>query len=811
MIVYAATKSEFRQDVRNNQIEERIHEAYLRNLGHSTSKSEIDSWKNSMQYMSNILDDDDIPNDAGVAIEYKIPQTSRRIDFILTGTNDEKHKTAIIVELKQWSEAHATDKDAIVSTYLGKGEREVNHPSYQAWTYAALLEDFNEAVQENNITLKPCAYLHNMLSDHVIKDVRYQPYLNKAPTFIRTDANKLTSFIKQFIRYGDKGQIMYEIDNGRIRPSKNLADTLLSMLQGNEEFFMIDDQKLVYETAMKLTQASTVKDKHVLIVEGGPGTGKSVVAINLLVQLTNKRLVTQYITKNAAPRDVYAAVLTGSYTKSHISNLFSGSGKYTECDPNVFDALIVDEAHRLNEKSGMFQNLGENQIKEIIQSSKFSIFFIDEDQRIHWKDIGNKNEIENWAKQQGATVHSLELQSQFRCNGSDGYLSWIDNALAIRETANEDLEGIDYDFKVFDDPNELRKAIIEKNIINNKARIVAGYCWDWKTKKPENKGLYDIEIDEHSFSMKWNLTEDGNLWIKKPESVNEAGCIHTCQGLEVDYIGVFIGDDFIVRNGEVIIQPEKRARTDQSLKGYKKALKEKVGGTKEKVESIIKNTYRTLMTRGQKGCYIYCTDAETNAYFQELAKSAIKVQTQVETVQFKDVQTQQETTQEQYSGLTLKVLDPEEVKPFENAVPIYNLEIAAGQFSQEQQVDECDWVELPDSFRPQPGHFVAKVVGESMNKRIPNGAWCLFKQDQGGSRNGKIVVVQHRDIQDQDTGASYTVKRYSSEKTANGDEWLHSQIVLKPETYVDGYEVLVFEDEVAGELRVIGEFVTVVG
>ncbi len=621
MIVYSSTKSEFRQDVRDNRIDGLILEAYQRNLGHSTSKAEIASWKNSMMYMNNILEDDDIPDNTGVAIEYKVPQTSKRIDFILTGTNNQNRSTAIIVELKQWSDAKLTDKDGVVKTTLGGVQREVNHPSYQAWTYAALLEDFNKTVQEQNIALKPCAYLHNMKKGDVIKNPRYRSYLQKAPSFIRTDAKRLSDFIKQFIRYGDSGKIIFEIDNGKIRPSKNLADKLLSMLQGNEEFIMIDDQKLVFEAALNLVQISTVKDKHVLIVEGGPGTGKSVIAINLLVQLTNDRLVSQYVTKNAAPRDVYESVLTGSFTKSHISNLFIGSGGYINCEPNIFDALIVDEAHRLNEKSGMFQNKGENQIKEIIKASKASIFFIDEDQRVTWKDIGEIREIEKWANKLGATVHRMELQSQFRCNGSDGYLAWIDNVLQIKETANDTLEGIDFDFRVFDSPNKLREAILDKNKINNKARLVAGYCWNWISKKPENKAQNDIVIEEDNFAMRWNLASDGNLWIRKPEAVNEIGCIHTCQGLELDYIGVILGPDIVIRNGELLVQPDQRAKTDQSLKGYKKALNENPGAAIAKAEAIVKNTYRTLMSRGQKGCYIYSTDPETNAYFSELAKS----------------------------------------------------------------------------------------------------------------------------------------------------------------------------------------------
>jgi len=808
MIVYSSTKSEFRQDVRDNRIEKLILKAYLHNLGRSTSKSEIDSWKNSMMYMSNILEDDGIPNNTGVAIEYKIPQTSKRIDFILTGTNEQNKNNVVIVELKQWSDAKLSDKDAIVKTFLGGAEREGNHPSYQAWTYAALLEDYNEAVQEKHIMLNPCAYLHNMESGNVIKNFQYKNYLQKAPSFIRTDAEKLIDFIKKFIRYGDAGKVMFEIDKGKIKPSKNLADKLLSMLQGNDEFLMIDDQKLVYETALNLAQISTVKDKHVFIVEGGPGTGKSVVAINLLVQLTNKLLVTQYVTKNAAPRAVYESVLTGSFTKSHISNLFSGSGNYTNCEPNIFDTLIVDEAHRLNEKSGMFQNLGENQIKEIIQASKSSIFFIDEDQRVTWKDIGKIEEIKKWAKKLDATVHHMELQSQFRCNGSDGYLAWLDNVLQIKETANETIEHIDYDFQVYDSPNKLRDAIISKNKINNKARLVAGYCWNWVSKKPENKSQNDIVIKEHNFAMQWNLTTDGNLWIRKPESVNEVGCIHTCQGLEVDYIGVILGPDIVIRNGKMVVRPGQRARTDQSLKGYKKALRDNPESANVKAGAIIKNTYRALMSRGQKGCYIYSTDQETNIHFSKLAKSFNYKQKQRNEVLLFN---KKERSSNQYQGLKLKILKHNEVKPFKNAVPIYDLEIAAGQFSDEQPVAEYDWVELPDSFRPQKGYFVTRVVGESMNKRIPNGAWCLFKTNPGGSRNKKVVIVQHRDIQDPDTNTSCTVKLYFSEKITEGDEWRHSRIVLKPDSYNKSYKELVFDEDSFGELSIIGELIAVLG
>ncbi len=808
MIVYSASKKEFRDDVVSNCIETKILEVFERKLRHSTSKSEIESWKNSMMYMNNILSDHKIPENAGVSIEYKIPQTSNRIDFILTGKDQHKTDTAIIIELKQWTDVKRTSKDAIVETFVGRAEREMNHPSYQAWTYAALLQDFNETVREENIMLKPCAYLHNCEDYDVINHSFYHEHIEKAPSFLKNDAQRLQGFIKQYVKYGDANNIMYRIDHGKIKPSKNLADTLISLMKGNPEFIMIDDQKLVFETVLSLAEQSTPENKHVLIVEGGPGTGKSVVAINLLVELTKGEMLTQYVTKNAAPREVYYSKLVGTFKKSHINNLFKGSGNYHNSEPNSLDVLIVDEAHRLNEKSGMFQNLGENQIKEIINAAKHSVFFIDEDQRVTFKDIGEKQEIRKWAKLSGAAVHELELASQFRCNGSDGYLAWVDNGLQIRQTANETLEGINYDIQVFNSPNELRDTIFEKNRINNKARLVAGYCWDWVSQKDQNHD--DIVLGEHNFSMKWNLKTDGSLWIMKPETVKEIGCIHTCQGLELDYIGVIIGPDLIVRDGQIITDAEQRSKMDSSVKGYKKLLKENPESAKVRADTIIKNTYRTLMTRGQKGCYIYSTDPETNAYFAELAKSVAYEQNQVVRTEAALVN-QEESQSDVYPGLTLKVLKPEEVKPYENAVPIYNLGIAAGQLSDEQQVDEFDWVELPDSFKPQKGHFVIRVVGESMNKRIPNGAWCLFKTNPGGSRNNKVVIVQHKDIQDQDTGGSYTVKLYSSEKITSGDKWQHSKIVLRPDSYIESYEDLVFDDDSAGELSVIGELVAVLG
>lgn len=601
-----------------DSIANKIYDQYLKLIG-KTTEAEIRSWTNSMQYMYKVLNDHNIPNDSGIAIEFKIPYTSKRIDFLLSGKNKKQNNTVIIIELKQWQDVEKVEgKSALVKTIMNGNKVETTHPSYQAWSYATLIEDYNEYVQKESVNLYPCAYLHNYerISNDPLHDDVYNYYLKKAPAFVKGDVLKLRDFISKYIKYGDEGETLYLIENGKIKPSKSLQDSLVGMLKGNTEFIMIDDQKVVYENAINMAKKSyDDSQKRVLIVDGGPGTGKSVLAINLLVNLTNHDMVCQYVTKNATPRNVYATKLNGEFRKNRIYNLFKGSGSYVDARSNEFDALIVDEAHRLNEKSGMFRNMGDNQIKEIIKSSKFSVFFIDENQKIDIYDIGTIEEIKKYAKEQGALCDIMNLSSQFRCNGSDGYIAWIDDVLEIREAANYDGFDMDYDFKIIDNPNELKELIYEKNKINNKARIVAGYCWGWKTENKNNPDIHDIEIPEFNFAMSWNLGNT-STWAIDPESVNQIGCIHTSQGIEFDYIGVVIGNDMRFENGHIITDFKKRAATDTSIKGLKKLFRENPDKALKIADELIKNTYRTLMTRGQKGCYVYCEDKNLAEYLK---------------------------------------------------------------------------------------------------------------------------------------------------------------------------------------------------
>jgi DUF2075 family protein len=607
MLVYRSDKAGFGRDVETGDIEGIVLEQLRARLGHGAGQSEVRSWQASLREMFIVLGDPEIPSDAGIGIEFQIPQTAKRIDFLISGHHPPTDHT-VVIELKQWESVKPTPMDGLVRTFLGGAERDTPHPSYQAWSYTELLKGFNEAVYDGAIQLHPCAYLHNLRDLSALESEFYSEVVRRAPVFGKGDIAKLRHFIKTFIRHGDRGEVLVRMDGGRIRPSKSLADSLSKLMQGHREFTMVDEQKVVYERALHLARTTRDGEKRVLIVHGGPGTGKSVVAINLLVALTKDRELVQYVSKNAAPRAVYEEKLTGTLSRSKYSNLFRGSGAFTTAESGTFRALLVDEAHRLNEKSGLYQNLGENQVGELIRAADVTVFFLDEDQRVTLSDIGTRDEILRWAQIEGARVEELELKSQFRCNGSDGYLAWLDHTLGIRPTANTRLDSldIDYDFKVMDSPEAVRTQIESLNAETNRSRMVAGYCWDWRSKK--DPSAWDVVIPEHDFRMRWNLTQHGSAWLSHPDSIHEIGCIHTVQGLELDYVGVIIGDDLVVEDGTLVARPEGRSKHDRSIRGYRKLIERDPLGGPEFVRRTILNTYRTLMTRGLKGCYVYATD-----------------------------------------------------------------------------------------------------------------------------------------------------------------------------------------------------------
>lgn len=619
MLIYKSTKAGFLDDCDNRAIEDVVAAEFVRRLDrYIPPPAEFRAWQNSLPKMANVLRDPAIPADAGVAIEYGIPGSAKRIDFLISGRGSDDAARLVIVELKQWSTSQLSEKDGLlIANRGGTAMVEDTHPSYQAWSYAALLRGFNEAVHDPAIGLEPCAYLHNHDDDGVINDARYRAYIDRAPLFLRGEAelHKLRAFVRDHLTRGDGGALLWAIESGRLRPSKVLADSLAKMLKGHPEFVLVDDQKVVYENALAAARAAGPGHKRVVIVDGGPGTGKSVVALNLLSKLGREGKGTRYISRNAAPRKVYESKLTGEFRATQIRGFFGGPN-FHGAPANAFDVLVVDETHRLTAKGGFYGNQGENQVKELIAAAHCSVFFVDDRQQVTLADIGTRAEVERWAQAAGAAVHRYSLKSQFRCSGSDDYLAWLDTALGIDATP-VDFDPASFDFRVVDSPVELHRLIDERNS-GNRARVVAGYCWDWASKK--NPEAYDIVMPEFGYARQWNLTEDGSLWLIAPQSVEQVGCIHTCQGLEVDYVGVIIGPDLLYRDGRLVTQLQGRSKHDRTIRGWKKQAKADPVGTEVRVDRIVRNTYRTLMTRGMKGCYVFCTDAPTREHFRSLLR-----------------------------------------------------------------------------------------------------------------------------------------------------------------------------------------------
>ena len=625
MIIYSATKAEFNNDVIMNSISDKILNKLLENNIHGGQDAEYRAWQNSLNFMKNVLDDKEFDDDIRVAIEYQIPRTSKRVDFIIAGADNNNKNNVIVVELKQWEKVEKIDDEMLhsVKAFTGGANRMVSHPSYQAYSYAVFIRNSSEQVQDEDINIVPCAYLHNYEEKYIdqLNDEIYRMWYEEAPFFVKTQVLELRNFIKKYItKKSSDGDLLYKIDNGRIRPSKSLQDCLVSLMKGNKEFMLLDEQAVVYDMCIK-TMKQCLKDmkKRTIIIQGGPGTGKSVLAINLLKKfISSYGLNASYVTKNSAPREAYLKLLSKSDLKKevNIKQLFRSPFGLCKAPSNFYDCLIVDEAHRLvKQMYGDFQ--GQNQIMECINASLLTIFLIDENQKITTKDIGSIDEINKWANQLNSRVimnDSTTLTSQFRCNGSDQYIQLLNNILQIGEPVDIDINELNFDIKVFDDPNELRDELRKKNEINNKARMVAGYCYDWDVKN--HRGEYDIYL-ENEFKARWNLEND-KIWAINPSSFEEVGCIHTAQGLEFDYVGVLIGLDlrYDEVNNEIIIDKSKISKDDKTsgIKSCGEGL----------ARQLIKNTYKTLLTRGQKGCYIYCEDKSLSRYIKKMISPNIK-------------------------------------------------------------------------------------------------------------------------------------------------------------------------------------------
>ena len=552
MILYKNTAAGFQESVDNNRIADEIEAAFIDKIHRHPAPNEKHSWENSLCRMSTIVRKAHVPGDCGILIEYNIPGSGKRIDFLITGHDKKQNKNFIIVELKQWEDAMATDLQHTVKTFLNGGYHDVAHPSYQASSYKQFFRDMTTCVEENGLHPYSCAYLHNYAhkTPEPLLAPQYVDIVQDTPIFLKEDVQKFEDYVAEKVGQGDGMPIVDEITGSKTRPTKKFIEYVSALYDGNPAYTMLDEQQIAYANIMKY--ASNATNRTTIIVDGGPGTGKSVVAMNAFMAIFKKYVQRDedhsiaFVAPNSAFRTAIIDILVQhkKENKQRLSQIFRGSASFYDAEPESYYVLFVDEAHRLKAKGATWYN-GDSQVEDIIRASKVNVFFIDDDQQIRPDDEGSRDLIKSTAEKYGSEIVEVTLKAQFRCAGAEGYVNWMEHTLQIRETANFDgWDEVAFEFRIMDTPQELERYVEEKNAQGCKARMLAGFAWKW-TKKEDNPdaNTLDVYIPEYEFARPWNSHKNREEWAIDDSKQHQIGCIHTSQGLEFDYIGVIIGRD----------------------------------------------------------------------------------------------------------------------------------------------------------------------------------------------------------------------------------------------------------------------------
>ncbi len=617
MRLFAGSSVQFLEDTVQNQIAEKLKLAFFNYFRYYPSPSELNSWRNSLRAVSLVFQYAKL-DDQGIILEYQLPMTSKRLDCLICGKDADAKDNAVIIELKQWDRCEEAPGKNEVTTWVG-GRRELLHPSVQVRQYKRYLKDTHTAFYEGTdpVILNACAYLHNysLYAEDVLFSEKFDEALSSSPLFTADDVKKLSGYLTTKLELGSGVDVLRRIEQSKYKPSKKLMEHVGNVIKGIPAYILLDEQQIVYDKVFSCARSGFHdKQKTVIIIKGGPGTGKSVIAINLMADLSLCGYNSQYSTGSRAFTETLR-----QQVKSRGAAQFKYFNSYSEAENNSIDVLIADEAHRIRETSfNRFtpkeKRTNVPQIEELLNASKVAAFFIDDDQIVRPGEIGSVQYIKDYAQKNNCKVFEYELEAQFRCNGSDAFVNWINNTLGIKRTANVLWDqNEEFDLKVFDSPEELEKAIRAKVQAGNTGRVTAGFCWSWSD--PNSDGTLKDDVAIGSYRRPWNakpeartLSRDipkSNLWAYDPNGLDQIGCVYTAQGFEFDYVGVIFGDDLTYDFDT------------QTWKGHpQNSADNVVKRSKEKFTDLIKNTYRVLLSRGIKGCYIYFIDKDTEKFFK---------------------------------------------------------------------------------------------------------------------------------------------------------------------------------------------------
>jgi hypothetical protein len=495
--------------------------------------------------------------------------------------------------------------------------REVLHPSVQVGQYQQYLEDSQSVFSEEQapVGLSSCSYLHNYYpdKDDPILAEKFIPAMTRSPLFSADAADGLAGFLRDRVSAGRGRAVLNRIERSKYALSRKLMDHVATAIKGHSQWILLDEQLVVFEKILATVRSGLFgRKKQVVIVQGGPGTGKSVLAINLLAELLRRGHKANYATGSRAFTETLWSILgnRGRPTMRYFNS-------YAEAEFNDIDVLICDEAHRIRESSNArftpkARRSSKPQVRELLEASKVTVFFIDDRQVVRPNEIGSTAHIRDHAEDLNCEVSEYELEIQFRCAGSDGFVNWVNNTLGISRTANVLWDGAEgFDFQVFESPEALEAAIRGKAAEGYSARVSAGFCWPWS--KPRADGTLEEDVVIGNYRRPWDA-KPGNwklapgippasLWATDPNGIDQVGCVYNIQGFELDYVGVIWGKDLVYDFDRQDWVGDKSESADNVVKR-----------SKGKFVDLVKNTYRVLLSRGMKGCYVCFLDRDTERF-----------------------------------------------------------------------------------------------------------------------------------------------------------------------------------------------------
>ncbi|MEP7023376.1 MAG: DUF2075 domain-containing protein [Actinomycetota bacterium] len=606
----------------NGSVAEFMFEQMLYSLtpGPRPSTSEARSWDRSIPALADDLVEAGL-GDVEVLLEHRLPLSTRRVDAILAGRHPVTGAHSyVVVELKQWSRASLYEEDPALVTVDGLGPHPKVHPVDQVRGYCEYLVGFVSVLHGSSDAMAGVAYLHNA-NERDVAPLRQLAESSYGTLFTRERRSEFHDFLRSRLASGVPGApYADEFLSSRIAPSRQLLTHAAAEIRDREQFVLLDQQQLAFRYVMHVTERARSGDsKTVVIVTGGPGSGKSVIALSLLGELARQGRTVLHATGSRSFTQTLRKVAGKGSTRTQ--TLFKYFNQFMDADKNGLEVLILDEAHRIRETSAnrytkaQFRT-GRPQIDELISAARVPVFLLDEFQVVRPGELGSVEDIENHAQKLGLAVEKISLDAYFRCGGSEAYMEWVSRLLGLAPGGPVPWAG-DPAFKVqvADSPHELEHLLQQQFDAGYGARMAAGYCWPWSDPRPDGSLVPDVVIGD--WSRPWNLRGERSvggapsaaLWATDPNGFGQVGCVYTAQGFEYDWNGVIIGPDLVWRDGRWIVvrgankDPDFRSRTKVSDAEF---------------ERLIRNVYKVLLTRGMIGTVIYSPDPETRAMLRTL-------------------------------------------------------------------------------------------------------------------------------------------------------------------------------------------------